>query len=139
MTRRTGAVPSITGIHHVRLPIADVLRSRDWYMDVFGFGPMLAFEEEDRLVGVALEHPCGVTLGLHLEPERAVALSGFAALALCVGDLDTLRDWRDRLAAIGVEYSPILEGHIGWSIEVRDPDGILVQLHTRGHPTADDT
>ncbi len=85
--------PTIIGVHHVKVPVGDVLRSRDWYVEVLGFTPLLDFEEEDRLIGVALQHPCGFTIGLHLDPERAGVLCGFPTVALCVGDADDLMDW----------------------------------------------
>ena len=107
-------------------------------MDALGFEPILDFEEEDRLVGVVLQHPCGITLGLHVEPERCRALNGFSAIALCVGTLGQLEDWCRYLDRLGIDYSPISEAHIGWSIQLPDCDGILVQLHTRGHPNADE-
>jgi catechol 2,3-dioxygenase-like lactoylglutathione lyase family enzyme len=130
--------PEFVGVHHVRLPVSDVLRSRDWYLDVLGFEPILVLEEEAGVVGVVLEHPCGITMGLHLGARRAAALSGFAAVALCVGDRDHLEVWCSHLALRDLEHSPITEGHIGYSVEVPDPDGILIQLHTRGHPSADE-
>jgi catechol 2,3-dioxygenase-like lactoylglutathione lyase family enzyme len=130
--------PLIVGVHHIRLPVSKVLESRDWYMDVFGFEPILDFEEAERLLGIVLEHPCGITLGLHWEPERAIALSGFSAVAFCVGGYDELKAWRDHLDLIGAPHSQMIESHIGWSIQVSDPDEIVVQLHTSGHPAADE-
>ena len=135
---RDAASASVCGLHHVRVPVSDVLASRDWYMEVLGFEPMLDYEEEDRVVGVALEHPAGLTLGLHLAPGRVGALKGFAVVALAVPGRDDLEQWAARLDALGVEHSGLEAGHLGWSLDVPDPDGILVQLHTAGEPTADD-
>jgi catechol 2,3-dioxygenase-like lactoylglutathione lyase family enzyme len=135
---RPAPIPLIVGVHHVRLPVSKVLESRDWYIDLFGFEPVLAFEEEERVVGVVLEHPCGITLGLHCEPERAIALSGFSAVAFCVGGHEELEAWGAHLDLIGVARSRMIDSHVGWSIQVSDPDKIVVQLHTRGHPAADE-
>ncbi len=121
----------------MRLPVSDVLRSRDWYQEVLGFNAILDFEEEDRLVGVALEHPGGVNLGLHLEPERAQSLRGFALLALRV-TVDDLERWAQYLDQLGVEHSPILKTDTGQSIRVADPNGIVIQLHTPRHPVPDE-
>ena len=119
--------------------MSDVLRSRDWYCDVLGFEPILDYMEEYRLVGVAVQHPVGVTLGLHLDPERAAALRGFAVVALRVADPGVLRDWSRRFDGLGVQHFPAVADHAGgWSMELVDPDGIGVQFHTVGHPTADD-
>ena len=126
------------GIHHVRLPVSDVLRSRDWYGGVFEFEPILDFEEEERVVGVVLEHPCGIMVGLHAEPARVSALVGFSPVAFCVGGLKDLDNWSKRLDHLGVAHSSAAEAHIGWSVMIPDPDGLLVQLHTVRHPAADE-
>ena len=31
--------PGLAGIHHVKIPVTDLSRSRDWYARVFGFVP----------------------------------------------------------------------------------------------------
>jgi len=129
---------SIIGVYHVRLPVSDVLLSRDWYASVLGFEAVLDFEEEDRLVGVALKHPSGVRLGLHLEPHRAPALRGFVVLSLRVSTQADLEAWGAHFRRLGVEHSVIAAGHPGFALEVADPDGICVQLHTIGHPTTAD-
>jgi catechol 2,3-dioxygenase-like lactoylglutathione lyase family enzyme len=130
--------PAITGIHHVKVPVGDVLRSRDWYIEVLGFTPLLDFEDEDRLLGVAIQHPCGFTLGLHLDPERAAALRGFPTVALCAGTVDDLMDWAAYLDGRGIEHSQVLDGHLGSFLQLEDPDGLLVQLHTKSQPAADE-
>jgi catechol 2,3-dioxygenase-like lactoylglutathione lyase family enzyme len=132
------AIGSLRGIHHVRLPVSDVIKSRDWYVEAFGFDCILDFEEEDRLVGVVLELPDGHSVGLHLAPERAASLNGFNILALGVGDRTDLEHWGRRLDGMGIDHSKVLKGHTGWLMDVVDPDGMLVQLHTMEHPTADE-
>ena len=42
------------------------------------------------------------------------------------------------LDALGVSHSAPADGHLGWYVEVPDPDGLIIQLHTIGHPTADE-
>ena len=132
------STPPIVGVHHIKLPVTNVLESRDWYMAVFGFEPILDFEEEDGVLGIVLEHPCGITLGLHLEPQRAAALRRFPAIAFCVGGHEELKSWCAYLDDIDVKHTPMGESHIGSSIQIADPDEIGIQLHTHGHPTADE-
>jgi len=131
-------VASVVGIYHVRLPVSDVLLSRDWYARILGFEPVLAYEEEDRVVGVALRHPSGIRLGLHFEPDRAPALRGFAVLSLRVSTMADLQAWSAHFQRLGVEHSGIAAGHPGLRLQVADPGGICVELHTIGHPTTDD-
>jgi len=132
------ADPPLDGIHHVRVPVSDIAVSREWYPDVLGFVPILDYEEEDRVVGVALAHGSGVTIGIHLDPPRARALAGFCVLALEVPGQEALAAWVDHLDAKAVAHSGVREGHLGLYVEVLDPDGIVLQLHTAEHPSADE-
>jgi len=132
------ARPPLGGIHHVRVPVSDVTASRDWYPEVLGFVPILDYEEEDRVVGVALAHHSGITIGLHLDPPRARVLAGFCVLALEVPGQETLAAWVDELDAKGVTHSGVREGHLGHYVEMEDPDGVVIQLHTAEHPSADE-
>jgi catechol 2,3-dioxygenase-like lactoylglutathione lyase family enzyme len=109
----------------------------DWYTAVFGFEPRLCLEEEDHLVGAVVGHRNGLTPGLHHAPVLAT-LAGFCSIAFSVGDVDDLTKWCTYLDTLGVRHSAPAEGHIGWYVEVPDPDGILVQLHTIGQPAADE-
>ena len=131
------AASSILGVHHVNLPVSDLLRSRDWYGETFGFEPVLDYEEEDRLAGVVLQLPTGNGVHLHAQPELAAVLRGFTILSLSVRDRAALEGWVSRFQGLGVEHSPVLQGHTGWLLYVVDPDGLRVQLHTVGEPTAD--
>jgi catechol 2,3-dioxygenase-like lactoylglutathione lyase family enzyme len=144
--RNIGAMTSVSGdpavatlgLHHVRLPVSDVMRSRDWYADVFGFEPRLCLEEEDNVIGAVVAQPGGLTLGLHYAPALARALHGFCSVALSVGTFDDLTRCCTRLDAVGIAHSEPAEGHLGWFVEVPDPDGLVIQLHTVGQPAADE-
>jgi catechol 2,3-dioxygenase-like lactoylglutathione lyase family enzyme len=130
--------PTILGVHHVRIPVSEVMRSRDWYREVFAFEPLLTVEEEDHVIGVVVGHASGVTLGLHVAPELARALEGFCVLALSIAEVADLTGWSRHLDSLHVGYSGPTEGHVGWYLEVPDPDGILVELHTMGRLAADE-
>jgi catechol 2,3-dioxygenase-like lactoylglutathione lyase family enzyme len=130
--------PLVLGLHHIRVPVSDVMRSRDWYSTVFDFEPRLTLEEEEQIVGVVLIHDSGLTLGLHHDAARARALKGFCMIALNVGDAIDLDAWCAHLDTTATEHSSPAKGHIGWHVEISDPDGLVIQLHTNGHPTADE-
>jgi catechol 2,3-dioxygenase-like lactoylglutathione lyase family enzyme len=121
----------VFGVHDIRIPISDAWASRDWYMSVLGFEPVLDLQEADGLVGVVLRHPSDVTIGLHLDPRRASALKGFALLVLAVPDRAALEECGIDLNRIGQPHSPIAQGHLGWYLDVPDPDGILIRFHTQ--------
>ena len=62
---------ALLGVHHVSLPVSDILRSRDWYCDVFGFEAVLDCEEENRHVGLVLRLRGGQGVHLHVAPDIA--------------------------------------------------------------------
>ena len=126
--------PSVVALHHVRVPVTDVLVSQDWYGEVLGFRPTLVVEEEESVTGVVSVHPCGVVIGLHFAPERARALKGFAVIGLSVAHLE---EWVAYLDEVAVPHSGIADGHLGQCIRLRDPDGLVVELHTPSQPSAD--
>jgi catechol 2,3-dioxygenase-like lactoylglutathione lyase family enzyme len=125
-------MPTLRGFHHVKLPVSDVERSRDWYMRVFGFQVELEFVEDGVLMGVALRDPGGtVPLALRCDPERGTALSGFDPLAIGVPDVAELERWRERLDELGETHGDIVTGHVGsLLVGLHDPDGIEVRLYT---------
>jgi catechol 2,3-dioxygenase-like lactoylglutathione lyase family enzyme len=120
------------GFHHVKLPVADVQRSRDWYVRVLGMETQLEFVEDGVLMGVALRDP-GRTVGLAVrhDPGRAASLAGFDPIALRVPTLDDLRAWEQRLDDLGERHGGIVAGHVGSVIVgLHDPDGIEVRFYT---------
>ncbi len=127
--RGSGPPEVLTGLCHVRVPVGDPWRSRDWYANALGFVPVLDVEEERGLVGVVLKHRCGFVVGLHHDPSRAAALSGFAVVGLAVPDEAALARWAEVLDEQGILHGPIEEGHLGWYFDVPDPDGIAVRIH----------
>src|SRR4029453_4454529 len=93
-TRRT----VLSGFHHVKLPVSDVVRSRDWYTRVLGFTTDIEFVEDGVLMGGGLARvgmPAGIAL--RHDPERAKAMAGFDALALLVPTRDEVHAWKARL------------------------------------------
>jgi catechol 2,3-dioxygenase-like lactoylglutathione lyase family enzyme len=138
LTGRTVEAPGIVGVHHVRLPVSEVVRSSEWYQDVFGFEPRLRLEEEDQIIGCVVGQRSGLTLGLHHAPALAQALKGFCSIALSVRTHSDLAQWCAYLDGLGVAHSRPAEGHLGWYVEVPDPDELIVQLHTIEQPTSDE-
>jgi catechol 2,3-dioxygenase-like lactoylglutathione lyase family enzyme len=136
-------VARICGFHHVSLPARDVDRSGDWYERVFGFERVLIEEEENRVTMVMLEHPEGMLLCLHQVPDLDPAWeerSGTGAvLGFRVASAAELALWDRRLTELGAEHSSPREAHLGWALDVVDPSGLHIQLHTREAISADDT
>ena len=104
----------MSGFHHVKLPVADVSRSRDWYGRVLGFEVALEFIEDRVVMGVALRDPSGtVRLAVRHDPARAAALSGFDPIALAVPARADVQAWRARLDDLGEPHGGIVTGHEG--------------------------
>lgn len=125
-------MPPLSGFHHVKLPVGDVVRSRDWYRDVLGLTVDIEFVEDCVLMGVALRD-AGDTLSIALrhDPGRAAALSGFDPVAVGVPTRADLEAWQRRLDDLGQPNGGVVEGHQGWAlIGLHDPDGLEVRLYT---------
>ena len=66
--------PALAGVHHLKLPVTDLARSREWYHSRLGFELKAEVVEQGQLMGLALGHPHGgPRLALRLDPERARA------------------------------------------------------------------
>jgi catechol 2,3-dioxygenase-like lactoylglutathione lyase family enzyme len=122
----------LSGVHHVKLPVSDVARSRDWYTSVLGFEVDIEFVEDGVVMGIALTDPAHTTrLAIRHDPARAKAMSGFDALALLVPARADVERWRARLDELGVDHGGVVTGHRGGSVLVglHDPDGIEIRLY----------
>ncbi len=122
----------LSGFHHVKMPIADVARSRDWYQRVLGFEQELEFVEDGVLMGLALRDPGGTArLAVRRDPARAAALAGFDPVALGVPTRADLEEWQRRLDELDEPHGGIVTGHTGSVlVGLHDPDGIEVRLYT---------
>jgi catechol 2,3-dioxygenase-like lactoylglutathione lyase family enzyme len=127
--------PAFEGVHHVRLPVSNVPASLDWYVDVLGLECLLLEEEEDAISGAVVGQPGRVMIGLHCDPQRARALNGFVVVALSVTDLEP---WIDHLDGRGIAHGELRPCHLGQGVELADPDGILIELHSVEQPSADE-
>jgi catechol 2,3-dioxygenase-like lactoylglutathione lyase family enzyme len=129
-------MPSLLGVHHIRLPVVDVEATADWYRTAFGFEVLLYEEEESGAVGAVLRHASGVVVGLHVaEPTVLSALDGFNILGLAADDLVA---WIDELDRLGVSHGEVTRSSAGYFVEVVGPGGTTVQLHTAEQPVVEE-
>jgi glyoxylase I family protein len=130
---------AVTGYSHVRLTVTDLARSRRFYEDVFGFP--VAYElpadadEQTRAAfwflfgGVIYALPDGQLLALRpvapagdaFDPDRV----GLDHLSLRVADVDAAVACLDEL---GIPHGPVKDLGIARMLELRDPDGIALEL-----------
>ncbi|HTZ91238.1 MAG TPA: VOC family protein [Streptosporangiaceae bacterium] len=126
-------MPRICGFHHVSLAATDLDRTADWYERVFGFEPVLIEEDEECIRLIVLRHPDGMLLQLCRPAQLALAVQpsgGAAILSFRVASQDDLVAWAERLTGLGVSHSGPRTAHLGWALDVIDPSGLHIQLHT---------
>lgn len=133
-----------TGLHHVRLTVTDLARSRDFYQKVLGF-EVVAESQGDpadpavrsdpgQLYGGIVFLTNGMLFGLRpvadehdrFDSERV----GLDHLSFTVASLDALREAATRLRDAGVEHGDIIElDAFGIAIlSFSDPDGVHLEL-----------
>lgn len=121
------------GIAHLDLSVSDVEASATWYEQVLGLRRLRRVDFPERTMIVLHHDASGLVVGLNQhqgfpgEPfdERRAGLDhvGFA-----VGRRQDLDVWQVRLAALGVEHSPVADTEVGSALVFRDPDHIQLEL-----------
>ncbi len=135
-------MPPVT-VTHVGLCVADLERSRRFYVDAFGFAEVRTLQPPDGVCSTLLQvpRPVGLTAVyltrnefvlelLHFERpgnpaarQRSMAEPGLTHLSFTTDDLPgTLA----AVAALGGEV--LTDTDVGVAVMVRDPDGQLLEL-----------
>jgi glyoxylase I family protein len=129
-----------TRIHHVRLTVTDIARSKAFYSSLFGADPVMDFSGEgpsddpQRLYG-----GCIFQIGDQIMGLRPVAATGdvfdstrvgLDHVSFGVGSTDELTAAATRLDELGVEHGEVTDlGGMGVSIlSLQDPDDINLEL-----------
>ena len=130
----------ISGLHHVTLICRDVERSLGFYRNLLGMRVVkqtlnaddrgarhLFFGDEEGRPGTlitCLEYP-------QLEEGR-VGAGATHHFALAVESEEELAAWREYLVSRGVPCTEVMDRTYFKSVYLRDPDGHIVELATRG-------
>jgi glyoxylase I family protein len=131
-------------IHHVRLTVTDIARSRAFYRSLLGTDPAVDLSDQVDEPGVR-EDPtriyggCVFPVGEQLLGLRPVAAAddtfrstrvGLDHVSLAVGSAEELHAAAARLDAAGVEHGEVTElGDLGLVIlSLQDPDDINLEL-----------
>jgi glyoxylase I family protein len=132
----------MTGLSHVQLLVSDVRASAEWYTVALGLEPYAG----SVAVGyVALRHRGSkVVVVLTARPGSADDSDADRAasnhetldhLAFAVSDAVALRAWADHLTEVGLDHPGVVLENGNPSLQLRDPDGIAIELVTSGHPS----
>jgi len=130
----------ITGLHHITLISSNLERTVAFYRDLLGLRLVkeshndddpgarhFYFGDADGCPGTIVscfEYP-------RMQPGKAGAGSTHH-FALAVDSADELAGWREYLSSRGVPCSEILDRSFFKSLYLRDPDGHVIEIATRG-------
>ena len=119
-------IPAISGIHHLKFPVADLDRALAFYVAAFGARRIPEYDHRDERGAVyayILSVPnLGTVLELRLSAELAARHTGFDPITLAVDARADLQLWATHLDALGA---------VGWLLVFEDPDGRRLHLYTR--------
>ncbi len=131
---------TILGLHHITLVCSDARRTLDFYTRVLGQRFVkqtvnfddprsyhLYFGDREGSPGSAItffEWPRA--------PQGSPGLGGTHHFALQVADYDGLLKWKRRLTDLGLRVDGPLDRHYFVSLYFRDPDGLILEIATRG-------
>ncbi len=140
---------ALTGLHHVRLTVTDIDRSKAFYSSLLGIEPAIDFTSEPIESGVRSDPHrffggCTFAFNGHMLGLRPVARPddrfdstrvGLDHLSLGVGSMRDLRHAAERLDALGVENGGVVElPELNIAIlTFQDPDDINLELVTTTH------
>jgi glyoxylase I family protein len=126
-----GQAAPISGLSHVQLLVSDVAASAKWYSAVLG----LAHFAADPSIGyVALKHRAAkMVIVLTRRSDGAAATDPPSAqivdhLAFAVPDGDALASWAEHLRQVGIEHPGVVLENGNPSLQLRDPDGVAIEL-----------
>lgn len=124
-------MPVILGLHHVKVAVSDLKRSREWYEQLLGVHLAVEFRDDDGTVrGVAYEPIGAFTLALRERADVAAATAGFDPFAILVADRAAIDGWVHRFEALGLPHTPVQRGAQGWKVVAADPDGTEVAFYS---------
>jgi catechol 2,3-dioxygenase-like lactoylglutathione lyase family enzyme len=130
----------LRGLHHVTGICRDLERTIGFYRDVLGLavvhdGPSDDDPDTRHVWFGAVDGSAGRLVSFMQYPQLPSGVVGVGSthhFALVVDSAEEQVAWRDYLRGRGLECSDIFDRGVCRSIYVRDPDGHIVEIATRG-------
>lgn len=132
-------VGEILGVHHIKIPVSDLVRSRAWYERVFDLEVLREFRDDDDGVvrGISYRSQGDLAIALREHPGAANGISGFDPFAIMLRGRADIEHWVSRLDELGVSHSDVIEAAIGYILPFADPDGLQLRFYTLDEHGAD--
>jgi glyoxylase I family protein len=128
---RPAPTAPITGLSHVQLHVSDVAASARWYSTVLSLIPYA----EDLSIGyVALRQPAAKLVVVLTEQAQSPGTStepmseALDHIAFAASGGESLQAWADHLSDSGIHHDGIVLENGHPSLQLRDPDGIAIEL-----------
>lgn len=131
---------SILGLHHITLVSSDAQRTVDFYTKVLGLRLVkqtVNFDDPSSYhlyFGNQLGTPGSAVTFFEwpTAPRGKPGIGGTHHFALAVSDENGLLMWKRRLTDLGISVTGPLDRHYFKSIYFRDPDGVILEIATKG-------
>jgi glyoxylase I family protein len=121
----------ISALSHVQLNVSDVQVSARWYSTVLS---LLPYAEDLSIGYIALHQPSAKLVVVLTEraEDHGDSTEGVGEaldhIAFAASDGDSLQAWADHLSKAGIEHHGIVLENGHPSLQLRDPDGISIEL-----------
>jgi glyoxalase family protein len=131
---------SILGLHHITLVSSNAQRTVDFYVGVLGLRLVkqtVNFDDPGAYhlyFGDATGSPGSAVTFFEwpTSPQGAPGIGGTHHFALSVESYDGLLKWKRRLTDLGLKVDGPYDRHYFKSIYFNDPDGVIIEIATRG-------
>lgn len=133
-TPHPDSLPSLSGIHHLSVPVTDLEDSLQWYQNALNATRIERFDHHDddgAIFAAILQLPGDAPLlELRRDIEAAHGADGYTPIVFGVGDRAGLDRWVQHFDAAQVRHSVITPRRVGECVDVSSPDGLVLRFYT---------